>query len=348
MRRLSRSSFRRARPGGAGTHCKGTAATCDTATNQCVGCTKRSDCSGACQTCTASVCVAVKNQDDPTVCTGTCDATGACKNKQGQTCKTSSDCVNSLPCADGVCCDKACTGSCEACNVGTSAGTCTTLAANATPYTGHTACVATDATCAGKCNGTSSACAYPSSTSCGTASCVGSSYQAPGTCSNGTCNMPTAQTCSSGCVPSAGGCVACTPGSYQCSGTQPQKCDSTGTWQNYGSRACTGSCETCTSSTTTATCTNVTTPPSGKSCNGTDATCKGYCSGSSASCTYPDNSIACSSSTCSSGSLTTQYCNGAGACSTVKNQSCNGFPCASGSACSVSCTNRSTTGCVNG
>src|SRR5450631_2698620 len=101
MRRLSRSSFRRARPGGAGTHCKGTAATCDTATSQCVGCTKRSDCSGACQTCSAGVCIAVKSQDDPSVCAGTCDATGACKSKQGQTCKTSTDCLNGLSCADG-------------------------------------------------------------------------------------------------------------------------------------------------------------------------------------------------------------------------------------------------------
>jgi len=332
----------------ANSHCKGTAATCDTATNQCVGCTKRSDCSGACQTCAAGVCVAVKSQDDPTVCAGTCDATGACKSKQGQTCKSASDCVNSLPCVDGYCCDKACTGTCQACDVATSIGTCTTLGANATPRPGRTACVATDATCAGKCDGTSAACAYPSNTSCGTASCVGTSYQAAGTCGNGACNMPSPQACSNACVPSAGGCVACAPGTYQCSGTQPQKCDSAGTWQNYGGRACTGSCETCTSSATNATCTNVSTPPSGKSCNGTDATCKGYCSGNIAACTYPDSSVPCSSSTCSSGSLTTQYCNAAGSCSTVKNQSCGGFPCASGSACSVSCTARSTTGCMDG
>ena len=332
----------------ANAYCKGTAATCDTASSQCVGCAKRSDCSGSCQTCSGSVCVAVKNQDDPTVCAGTCDATGACKSKQGQTCKTSADCVNGLSCADGYCCDKACKGTCEACDVGTAVGTCTTLAANATPRAGRAACVATDATCAGKCDGNSAACAYPpSNTSCG-ASCAGNSYQPPGTCSNGTCNTPNSQTCTNACVESAGGCVACTPGSYQCLGAQPQKCDSTGTWQNYGSRSCTGSCETCTSSATTATCTNVTTPPSGKFCNGTDATCKGYCSGSSAACTYPDASVACSSSTCSSGTLTTQYCNGAGSCSTVKNQSCGGFPCASGSACSISCTARSTSGCMDG
>jgi hypothetical protein len=265
----------------------------------------------------------------------------------GATCQTGVECASTY-CADGYCCNTACTGTCQACDVGTSVGTCTTLAANAPPRPGHTACVATDATCGGRCDGTSAACAYPSNTPCGTASCVGNSYQAAGTCSNGACNTQNSQACSNACVATAGGCVACTPGSYQCSGTQPQKCDSTGTWQNYGSRACTGSCETCTSSATTATCTNVTTPPSGKSCNGTDATCKGYCSGSSEACTYPDNSIACSSSTCSSGSLTTQYCNSAGSCSTVKNQSCNGFPCASGSSCAVACTALSTTGCLDG
>ena len=266
----------------------------------------------------------------------------------GTKCSVGSECSSTV-CADGVCCDKACTGTCEACDVVTSAGTCTTLAANATPRPGRTACTGTDPTCASKCDGKSNACAYPpSSTSCGTASCTGNSYQPAGTCSNGTCNTASPQTCANSCVPSAGGCVACTPGSYQCLGAQPQKCDSSGTWQNYGSRSCTGSCETCASSATTATCTNVTTPPSGKSCNGTDATCKGYCSGSNPACTYPDTSVSCSLSTCSSGTLTTQYCNGAGSCSTVKNQSCGGFPCASGSACSLSCTDRSTTGCMDG
>ena len=196
----------------ANSYCKGPAATCDTSSNQCVGCTRRSDCSGTCQTCSASVCIAVKNQDDPTVCAGTCDATGACKGKQGQACKTSADCVSGLSCADGYCCDKACKGTCEACDVGTSVGTCTALGANATPRAGRTACVATDATCAGKCDGKSAACAYPlSNTSCGTASCTGTTYQPVGSCSTGTCFMPSTESCPTNEKCSANACACQSP-----------------------------------------------------------------------------------------------------------------------------------------
>ena len=219
-------------------YCTGVAATCDTATNQCVGCVKRSDCAGSCQTCSSGVCTAIKNQDDPGVCAGTCDATGACKSKQGQICMAATDCAGGLACADGYCCDKTCSGSCEACNVAASLGTCTMLAANATPHAGHAACVATDPTCAGKCNGTSSTCFYVSTTPCGTASCTGTSYQAAGTCSSGGCALPLAQTCPLACVVSAGGCKDCTPNQKQCASGVPQLCLANATWQNQ--TACTG------------------------------------------------------------------------------------------------------------
>lgn len=134
--------------------------------------------------------------------------------------------------------------------------------------------------------------------------------------------MPNLQSCPSACVASAGGCVACTPGTYQCSGTQPRRCDSAGTWQNYGSRACTGSCETCTSSATTATCTNVTTPPSGKSCSGTGI-CKGYCDGARPDCAFPGNSTVCSPETCNGTSHTPQAaCTGSGSCGATTPNAC--------------------------
>ena len=203
-------------------HCTGAAGTCDTATNQCVGCVKRSDCGGVCQTCSSGgVCTALKGQDDPGVCAGTCDSTGTCKSKQGQTCQTAGGgCAAGTTCSpDGVCCDRACMGSCETCDILSSLGTCTTLAANATPHAGHTACVAADSTCAGKCNGTSTACSYPpATTACGTASCTGTSYQAAGTCSTGTCSMPPAQTCpSTGCNTATNTCNApCAAGTTAC------------------------------------------------------------------------------------------------------------------------------------
>jgi len=193
------------------THCKGAAATCNTATNQCVGCLSRSDCAGSCQRCTGGVCAAVKSQDDSGFCAGTCDATGTCKAKKGQTCQSvAGGCISGTSCApDGVCCDKACTGSCEACDMPTALGACTTLAANVSPHAGHTTCAGTG-TCAGKCDGTSAACAY-STAACGTPTCTSGAYQAAGICGAGVCNLPDAKSCQYGCTSATGGC-ACPPG----------------------------------------------------------------------------------------------------------------------------------------
>jgi hypothetical protein len=59
-------------------------------------------------------------------------------------------------------------------------------------------------------------------------------------------------------VCSGGSCSgSCTPNSYRCSGTtQPQTCNASGEWVAYGS-ACSGSCETCTASATSASCTSI-------------------------------------------------------------------------------------------
>lgn len=80
---------------------------------------------------------------------------------------------------------------------------------NATPHAGHAACVTSNATCAGKCDGKSAACAYPTSdVTCSLASCTGSTYQPAGTCSNGVCNTPLAQPYTNGntCQTSTGTC----------------------------------------------------------------------------------------------------------------------------------------------
>jgi hypothetical protein len=113
-------------------HCTGVAGTCDTSTNQCVGCLKRSDCGGVCQACTKGVCTSLKSQDDPGVCAGTCDSTGACKSKQGQTCQTAGGgCAAGTTCSpDGVCCDSACDQACRSClgsKTGGADGTCANM-----------------------------------------------------------------------------------------------------------------------------------------------------------------------------------------------------------------------------
>ena len=79
---------------------------------------------GICQDCTGSggTCVAVKNADDASTCTGanTCDASGLCKKKPGIACLAAGDCASGS-CTDSFCCTQAC-GPCQACT-GTG-GTC--------------------------------------------------------------------------------------------------------------------------------------------------------------------------------------------------------------------------------
>jgi hypothetical protein len=70
------------------------------------GCCTNSDCRGTCQSCSTShTCVAVVNADDPNGrCLGTCDATGACKSKKGQSCQTvTSGCASGTTCLGGTC-----------------------------------------------------------------------------------------------------------------------------------------------------------------------------------------------------------------------------------------------------
>jgi hypothetical protein len=168
------------------------------------------------------------------LCAGTCDSTGACKSKQGQTCQTvAAGCAAGTFCSpEGYCCDKACTGSCEACDV--TPGTCTTLASG-TPHKNHTACTTSSTTvCDGKCTGASNACSYPTATTvCGSESCSTSGYQGTGTCGGGSCTIPGVVPCTNACVVGTGCTGVCKPGQTQCKTTGiSEKCNANGTWDD--------------------------------------------------------------------------------------------------------------------
>ncbi len=218
--------------------CTGAAKTCDTTTNQCVGCVTRSDCAVACQTCTSGVCAAVKGQDDLGFCDGTCDSTGACKKKQGQACLKTADCAGGIPCVDGYCCRSACTGSCQACDVANSLGSCTTLSNGTAPRAGHPPCDGSGM-CMGTCNGLSASCTYPGAeTTCDSATCTNGTAKTPtcngsGACSGekstpcgtfacgvsaclSTCSANSQ--CASGAACVGGTCAACLAGQTACPG----------------------------------------------------------------------------------------------------------------------------------
>jgi MYXO-CTERM domain-containing protein len=84
--------------------------------------------------------------------------TGKCvpKSTVGASCGTASECTSGN-CVDFVCCDKPCTGSCEACDVAGRIGTCSTI--SGAPH-GRRTCPADPTTgCPGTCDGTSPSCA---------------------------------------------------------------------------------------------------------------------------------------------------------------------------------------------
>ena len=97
---------------------------------------------------------------------------GVCLAKQsnGASCGTGTECESGL-CVDGVCCNDACTGQCEACDVAPNTGSCSPVVGD--PRGTRPPCAADDAQCAGACDGTDrSSCTYPGGEqSCGTASC---------------------------------------------------------------------------------------------------------------------------------------------------------------------------------
>jgi hypothetical protein len=145
----------------------------------------------------------------PTACTGPSScATGAyCQNggcqgtaTNGQSCGTNAACVSHF-CVDGVCCNSACTGQCEACDVAGSAGTCSPVAGSphgtrAACPTGSTSDPCTEAKCDG--NTRTSCTGYVgSSQSCRAASCTNGVATLPSTCDGmGHCPAPVTKQCS--------------------------------------------------------------------------------------------------------------------------------------------------------
>ncbi len=84
-------------------------------------------------------------------------------------CQTSNDCV-STNCVDGVCCDTACVGECEACDVQGSVGTCTGV--DGVPHGARVGCEG-NGICGGVCvAATRNTCTYPSSSTSCAAVCV--------------------------------------------------------------------------------------------------------------------------------------------------------------------------------
>src|SRR5690606_23974280 len=113
-------------------------------------------------------------------------------------------------CVDGVCCNSACTGQCEACNLPGQAGVC--LPVSGAPVGSRTPC-AGDGVCGGVCDGTNRfACAYPGAgTECRAASCSESTATLAAYCDGaGSCPQPQTVDCPDGCDGTLCAGAACT------------------------------------------------------------------------------------------------------------------------------------------
>jgi hypothetical protein len=96
---------------------------------------------GTCETCagaTPGICTAVRTEFDPQTCEGSkkCNAAGVCSSNDGEPCSSATACASGF-CVDGVCCNSACNGTCEACSIaqkanGRAAGVCGTARSTAT------------------------------------------------------------------------------------------------------------------------------------------------------------------------------------------------------------------------
>ena len=137
-----------------------------------------SPCQGFCRACnlpgSVGTCMNIPAGQDPSnECAGadTCDGQGGCGTPNGLACANGGDCISGN-CVDGVCCSTTCQGTCRACNLAGSMGTCTNIMAGQDPAN----------ECAmSSCNG-NGACNKPLGQSCAAAGECDSGFCTDGVC----------------------------------------------------------------------------------------------------------------------------------------------------------------------
>jgi hypothetical protein len=313
----------------------------------------------------AAACQTTCNLDGDCAAADYCTAAGGscvAKIAQGTACAADNQCGTNH-CVDGVCCGSATCGSCQACNVGGSAGTCAPVGAGTTDP--KHACVDNGAAaCAtnGKCDGAGGCQKYADGTTCAPASCLSSTLTNAGTCGGGTCGQTTqscgAYTCH-GTTACRATCAAdgdCSPGNF-CALLPVGACTATldagvacaaGTQCKSGNcvdGVCCGStscpaCQACAAG--TGACTPLTAGTAAPTSFCTDhgaASCNtnGKCDGAGGCQKYADGT-ACSAARCPAGAaaLTLAGACGGGICSAGP-QSCGGYTCDGVSSCQTTC-----------
>jgi uncharacterized repeat protein (TIGR01451 family) len=321
----------------------------------CVAATPVSCVNYACATGGTS-CNAVCSKDTDCNAADYCNGAHACVPKgpsgNATTCTADAQCAGGH-CTDGFCCNVACDGQCQACDVTGSQGTCILVAAGQAPHGGRTACANDDSGCGGACSGNNAlACGYPGAgTSCRAPSCTTGSATLAAGC-NGAGECPPAQVqactpylcgvnaCNANCIADtdcisgdwcAGGvCAPVLKPGVACAGND--QCASgfcvDGVCCNT---SCNGQCEACDATGSKGTCAPVAGAPRGprNACATDNTACGGTCDGSrTTACTYPSASTSCRAASCDDGTaVLAAGCNGAGACPGVQDVNCGAYQC---------------------
>jgi len=297
------------------------------------------------------------------------------KKNDGAACEFNSECKKGN-CVDGVCCDTACTGLCQACTsalTGQTSGACKPITTGTDPQSD---CVDNGvASCGqnGSCNGAGACQIYGSGTVCAAATCASATSRSnQDTCNGtGTCVENGTTNCSPGYACVAGACQTTCTSDTQCASThycetatsqcvvdKPQGsacardaactgnadcvdgvcCDS----------ACSGTCRSClknhTGLASNGLCGDVLddTDPSNECVTGalypTSCTAPGLCNGQGACRPYAKLGVGCGPDSCTGSTLSKDECNGAGACKT-STTGCYPFKCnTANNVCRLACT----------
>jgi hypothetical protein len=339
--------------------------------------TQAANCTGASAACPASATSSCAPYVcGETACLSTCATSADCvggfecnagvcqtDGEPGDPCLNATDCKSGF-CVDQRCCDNACAGQCEACDVEGHLGTCT--AVSGAPHGDRASCASDGSACAGACDGTNrTACAYPgNSVQCRQASCANAVAVLPAYCrGDGSC--PAEQTvdcapeecegdrcaraactvdtdCNTGEFCAAGVCVEKLANGEVCAGTN--QCVSGFCADGYCcDTACDGQCEACDATGAAGTCSPVSGAPHGgrAACSGSGP-CAASCDGTNrTACVFPGSEAECQAATCQNGRATPAgTCDGVGACAVPASVACAPYICGE-TACLDACTDNS-------
>ena len=236
------------------------------------------------------------------------------KLANGQACKAGTDCQSAACSAEGVCCNNACTGTCQSCTLSGSVGTCSNIGVGQPPQAGMSC--GTNPLCGttGKCNGSGGCQLTSVGTVCGNPTCAA---PVSGTVGGAPASESLARIPAPACDGS-GNCVqasAVSCGAYQCNATTglcKDSCSSTGADCNALVEA---GGNTCVSSGTSGTCQKL---ANGAACTADYLCTSGHCiTGTCCGAATCDDGLACTTDTCTGScnhAIVANTCLIAGAC----------------------------------